>query len=233
MHARGSATKQQDRCGVVGGCVCAFRCRTTPSPCGTPTCPREPRRSRVSPASNLLQHAPQANPTRCFAPSRWARELSVCRMRVAPLLAVPAPPPAVAAAPSGIPRKVRCVARPASWPPQGPPGTRTRANTPQQARRRAASRWSLTRPLCRRARVRTQVVYLPSCVTRMMGPAASDKETASVHEKLLSIFAKAGYEVRHLPPSPSSRHLACLPPLRGAPSGVLIPSACAANGRPA
>jgi D-lactate dehydrogenase len=41
-----------------------------------------------------------------------------------------------------------------------------------------------------------QVVYLPSCVTRMMGPAGSDTETASVHEKLMSLFDKAGYEVR-------------------------------------
>ncbi|BDA46133.1 probable glycolate oxidase subunit GlcD at N-terminal half [Coccomyxa sp. Obi] len=40
-----------------------------------------------------------------------------------------------------------------------------------------------------------QVVYLPSCVTRMMGPAASDSQKASVHEKLLSVFNKAGYEV--------------------------------------
>jgi D-lactate dehydrogenase len=40
-----------------------------------------------------------------------------------------------------------------------------------------------------------KVVYMPSCVTRMMGPSASDSERASVHEKLLSLFAKAGYEV--------------------------------------
>ncbi|WIA35081.1 hypothetical protein OEZ86_003567 [Tetradesmus obliquus] len=40
-----------------------------------------------------------------------------------------------------------------------------------------------------------QVVYLPSCVTRMMGPSGSDSETASVHEKLMSLFDKAGYEV--------------------------------------
>ena len=46
--------------------------------------------------------------------------------------------------------------------------------------------------------MQAQVVYLPSCVTRMMGPAASDPEKASVHEKLLSVFNKAGYEV-HLP----------------------------------
>ena len=36
---------------------------------------------------------------------------------------------------------------------------------------------------------------MPTCVTRMMGPARGDTETASVHEKLLSLFAKAGYEV--------------------------------------
>ena len=40
-----------------------------------------------------------------------------------------------------------------------------------------------------------KVVYMPSCVTRMMGPSQSDTERASVHEKLLSLFAKAGYEV--------------------------------------
>lgn len=40
-----------------------------------------------------------------------------------------------------------------------------------------------------------QVVYAPSCVTRMMGPSSGDSEQASVHEKLLSLFDKAGYEV--------------------------------------
>ena len=35
-----------------------------------------------------------------------------------------------------------------------------------------------------------KVVYLPSCVTRMMGPALSDPERESVHEKLMSIFSK-------------------------------------------
>ncbi|PNW82667.1 hypothetical protein CHLRE_06g288700v5 [Chlamydomonas reinhardtii] len=40
-----------------------------------------------------------------------------------------------------------------------------------------------------------KVVYMPSCVTRMMGPAASDTETAAVHEKVMSLFGKAGYEV--------------------------------------
>ena len=43
--------------------------------------------------------------------------------------------------------------------------------------------------------MKRQVVYMPSCVTRMMGPALSDTERASVHEKMLSIFDKAGYEV--------------------------------------
>ena len=37
---------------------------------------------------------------------------------------------------------------------------------------------------------------MPTCVTRMMGPSAGDSESASVHTKLMSLFAKAGYEVR-------------------------------------
>jgi len=40
-----------------------------------------------------------------------------------------------------------------------------------------------------------RVVYLPSCVTRMMGPSLSDYEVQSVHQKLMSLFEKAGYEV--------------------------------------
>lgn len=40
-----------------------------------------------------------------------------------------------------------------------------------------------------------KVVYMPACVTRMMGPSLSDTETASVHEKLLNLFEKANYEV--------------------------------------
>ncbi len=43
--------------------------------------------------------------------------------------------------------------------------------------------------------LKRQVVYMPSCVTRMMGPSLSDTERQSVHEKMLSIFDKAGYEV--------------------------------------
>eukprot|EP01025_Chloroclados_australasicus_P065931 TRINITY_DN900_c0_g2_i1.p1 TRINITY_DN900_c0_g2~~TRINITY_DN900_c0_g2_i1.p1 ORF type:complete len:1084 (-),score=148.29 TRINITY_DN900_c0_g2_i1:617-3868(-) len=40
-----------------------------------------------------------------------------------------------------------------------------------------------------------KVVYLPSCVTRMMGPSLADDQREAVHDKLLSIFSKAGYEV--------------------------------------
>ena len=43
--------------------------------------------------------------------------------------------------------------------------------------------------------LKRQVVYAPACVTRMMGPAYGDTERESVHEKLLSLFEKAGYEV--------------------------------------
>ena len=43
--------------------------------------------------------------------------------------------------------------------------------------------------------LKRQVVYAPSCVTRMMGPAHGDSERQSVHEKMLSLFNKAGYEV--------------------------------------
>ena len=56
-----------------------------------------------------------------------------------------------------------------------------------------------------------QVVYVPSCVTRMMGPARSDSETASVHEKLLSLFAKAGYEVIYPEARPHALHCCCRP----------------------
>ena len=40
-----------------------------------------------------------------------------------------------------------------------------------------------------------KVVYAPACVTRIMGPARGDDQQESVHEKLLSLFNKAGYEV--------------------------------------
>ena len=40
-----------------------------------------------------------------------------------------------------------------------------------------------------------KVVYVPACVTRIMGPSKNDYAQESVHEKLLSLFAKGGYEV--------------------------------------
>jgi Fe-S oxidoreductase len=40
-----------------------------------------------------------------------------------------------------------------------------------------------------------KVVYMPTCVTRTMGPARGDEQTEAVHDKLLSLFSKAGYEV--------------------------------------
>jgi D-lactate dehydrogenase len=40
-----------------------------------------------------------------------------------------------------------------------------------------------------------KVVYVPSCVTRMMGPSRGDSEQASVTETTLSVLQKAGYEV--------------------------------------
>ncbi len=40
-----------------------------------------------------------------------------------------------------------------------------------------------------------QVVYAPACVTRMMGPSRTDDQRESVHEKLLSLFEKANYQV--------------------------------------
>merc|ERR1719247_451227 len=42
-----------------------------------------------------------------------------------------------------------------------------------------------------------RVVYLPSCVTRMMGPSRGDADAGddAVHAKFLSLLEKAGYEV--------------------------------------
>jgi len=40
-----------------------------------------------------------------------------------------------------------------------------------------------------------RVVYVPSCVTRMMGPSRGDSERESATEKVLSLLHKAGYEV--------------------------------------
>merc|ERR1712078_225465 len=43
--------------------------------------------------------------------------------------------------------------------------------------------------------IRNSVVYIPSCVTRMMGPARGDTVEEPVHEKMLSILKKANYNV--------------------------------------
>lgn len=43
--------------------------------------------------------------------------------------------------------------------------------------------------------IRNSVVYIPSCVTRMMGPARGDSVTEPVHEKMISILKKANYNV--------------------------------------
>lgn len=40
-----------------------------------------------------------------------------------------------------------------------------------------------------------QVVYFATCVSRAMGPARGDSESASIHDKTMSVLAKAGYEV--------------------------------------
>lgn len=42
---------------------------------------------------------------------------------------------------------------------------------------------------------RKKVVYLPTCVTRTMGPARGDENTDAVHQKMNSLLDKAGYEV--------------------------------------
>jgi len=40
-----------------------------------------------------------------------------------------------------------------------------------------------------------EVVYFPSCVARSMGPARSDPDARALHEAVLSLLAKAGYDV--------------------------------------
>lgn len=40
-----------------------------------------------------------------------------------------------------------------------------------------------------------KVVYFPSCISRSMGPARMDKDQRPLHEVMLSILTKAGYEV--------------------------------------
>ena len=81
-----------------------------------------------------------------------------------------------------------------------------------------------------------KVVYMPSCVTRMMGPSSSDTERGSVHQKLLSLFAKGGYEVIYPEVRPEShsglrrRSLAYVKGLEGIP--LVPPSPALAGGVP-
>ena len=67
-------------------------------------------------------------------------------------------------------------------------------------------------------------MYLPTCVTRMMGPSLSDQERASVHEKLLSLFHKADYEVVYpeVGPAPASGLPCAQPRLRVQPVRLYV-----------
>lgn len=62
-----------------------------------------------------------------------------------------------------------------------------------------------TRPLVNSAVQTSQgggplkVVYFPSCISRSMGPARNDKDQRPLSEVMLSILAKAGYEVIYPP----------------------------------
>ena len=38
--------------------------------------------------------------------------------------------------------------------------------------------------------IERKVVYVPTCVTRMMGPSLSDTETGSVHMKIMNLLEK-------------------------------------------
>lgn len=50
-------------------------------------------------------------------------------------------------------------------------------------------------PVAAAERIPRRVVYLPSCVTRMMGPSLADSARESVHEVTMRVMARAGYEV--------------------------------------
>ncbi|MCE6985148.1 hypothetical protein EI534_48915, partial [Pseudomonas frederiksbergensis] len=42
---------------------------------------------------------------------------------------------------------------------------------------------------------RPRVVYLAACVSRVMGPAATDREQTSLLDKTRALLEKAGYQV--------------------------------------
>ena len=55
-----------------------------------------------------------------------------------------------------------------------------------------------------------KVVYVPACVTRMMGPARGDDISKSVPDTMLSLFSKGGFEVVYpkvRPLQPSNGHV--------------------------
>lgn len=70
------------------------------------------------------------------------------------------------------------------WNPYMPRGAAPLNMTPKQPAAAAAP-----------SGIPLKVVYMPACVTRIMGPACGDDVQQSVHEALLSLFDKAGYEV--------------------------------------
>jgi D-lactate dehydrogenase len=107
----------------------------------------------------------------------------------------PVKPTTPALDPRGQPRKVRCC-RSAWGQLRRCCRCRCQAQIPQGAARRRGRR-GLSRlpPPPRPGPPRLQVVYVPACVTRMMGPAQGDSQQEPVHEKLLSLFEKGGYEV--------------------------------------
>ncbi|HSN91178.1 MAG TPA: FAD-binding and (Fe-S)-binding domain-containing protein [Anaeromyxobacteraceae bacterium] len=84
-------------------------------------------------------------------------------------------------------------------------GTRLMGALARGARRLSGGRlplWNPAMPRPARARIAPAVnggeraaVYLPSCVVRTMGPARADPEEREASEAMLSVLAKAGYDV--------------------------------------
>ena len=85
------------------------------------------------------------------------------------------------------------------WMPQGAPPLKPPPPPPPPAAA-AAPASQAAGPARRKT-----VVYLPSCVTRMMGPSKGDEAAAgaSAPDKFFSLLQKAGYAAR----SPSTYHL--------------------------
>jgi D-lactate dehydrogenase len=77
-----------------------------------------------------------------------------------------------------------------TWNPYMPRGAKPLQPAPSPSGQASTS---LQRDMVRK------VVYLPSCVTRMMGPAKGDPETDAVHAKILSILAKVRMSIVAVP----------------------------------